>query len=73
MRGQAWRWCVQLLISRRDIPSKCPFLRVMGQLAILADHVKSIDWKARRAEKVGRCPVDAVDEVRARLAPLLGY
>jgi len=40
---------------------------------ILADHVKSIDWKARRAEKVGRCPVDAVDEVRARLAPLLGY
>lgn len=57
----------------RDILSKCPFRRVMGQLAILADHVKSIDWKARRAEKVGRCPVEAIDEVRARLAPLLGY
>jgi mRNA interferase MazF len=40
---------------------------------ILADHVKSIDWKARRAEKLGRCPTETVEEVRARLAPLLGY
>jgi mRNA interferase MazF len=40
---------------------------------ILADHVKSVDWKARRAERLGRCPPDTVDEVRARLAPLLGY
>jgi mRNA interferase MazF len=40
---------------------------------ILADHVKSIDWKARRAEKLGRCPAEVIDEVRARLAPLLGY
>ena len=39
---------------------------------ILADHVKSVDWKARRAERVGRCSADAVDEVRSRLAPLLG-
>ena len=40
---------------------------------ILADHVKSVDWKARRAEKAGRCPDKAIDEVRANLAPLLGY
>ena len=40
---------------------------------ILADHVKSVDWKARRAEKLGRCTTEVVDEVRARLAPLLGY
>jgi len=40
---------------------------------ILADHVKSVDWKARRAERAGRCPDETVDEVRARLAPLLGY
>ncbi len=39
---------------------------------ILADHVKSLDWKARRAEKLGRCTTEVVDEVRARLAPLLG-
>ena len=40
---------------------------------ILADHVKSVDWKARRAEKLGQCPIEVIDEVRARLAPLLGY
>lgn len=40
---------------------------------ILADHLKSTDWKARHVEKLGQCPADTVDEVRARLAPLLGY
>jgi mRNA interferase MazF len=40
---------------------------------ILADHVKSLDWKARRAERIGRCTPEVVEEVRARLAPLLGY
>ena len=39
---------------------------------ILADHVKSVDWKARRAERLGHCPNEVTDEVRARLAPLLG-
>lgn len=40
---------------------------------ILADHLKSIDWKARRAERLGRCPSEALEEVRAKLAPLLGF
>ena len=40
---------------------------------ILTDHVKSVDWKARHAEPLGSCPDDVMDEVRARLAPLLGY
>ena len=40
---------------------------------ILADHVKSVDWKASRAEKLGHCTTEEIDEVRARLAPLLGY
>ncbi len=40
---------------------------------ILTDHLKSVDWKARRAEKRGHCPPDVLDEVRARLVPLLGY
>jgi mRNA interferase MazF len=40
---------------------------------ILADHVKSVDWKARRAEKLGHCTNEVIDEVRARIAPLLGY
>jgi len=40
---------------------------------ILTDHLKSIDWKARHAERLGRCPNDVRDEVRAKVAPLLGY
>ena len=40
---------------------------------ILADHVRSVDWKARRAEELGRCPIEVANEVLARLAPLLGY
>ena len=40
---------------------------------ILADHLKSIDWKARHAERLGRCSDEVMDEVRAKLAPLLRY
>jgi mRNA interferase MazF len=40
---------------------------------ILADHLKSIDWRARRAERLGRCPEEVMGEVRARVAALLGY
>ena len=40
---------------------------------ILADHLRSIDWKARRAQRLGRVPDALVQEVLARLAPLLGY
>ena len=41
--------------------------------AILADHLKSLDWSARRATKIGRIPPATLDEVLAKLAPLLGY
>lgn len=38
----------------------------------LADHIRSIDWVARRAEPVGAVPAAVVAEVLARIAPLLG-
>ncbi|HEX5005293.1 MAG TPA: type II toxin-antitoxin system PemK/MazF family toxin [Gemmatimonadales bacterium] len=37
---------------------------------VLADHLRSADWKARRAELAGRVPVAVVDEVLAKLKPL---
>jgi mRNA interferase MazF len=40
---------------------------------ILADHLKSVDRKARHAEKLGHCAPEVIDEVRAKLAALLGY
>ena len=41
--------------------------------AILADHLKSLDWNVRRTTKIGRIPQPSLDEVLAKLAPLLGY
>ena len=39
---------------------------------ILADHLKSVDWGERRAERAGRVPKRVIEEVLSRLAPLLG-
>lgn len=38
-----------------------------------ADHLKSADWKTRRAEKIAHCTPELLDEVRAKLAPLLEH
>lgn len=40
---------------------------------VLADQVKSIDWRARKVERAGPAPLAVVDEVLARLGPLLGF
>jgi mRNA interferase MazF len=39
--------------------------------AILVDHVRSVDWHARLAEPAGRIPPDLLDEVVAKLRPLI--
>jgi mRNA interferase MazF len=38
---------------------------------VLADQVKSLDWRARGAEVVGRLPASAVEEVLGKLGALL--
>ncbi len=38
---------------------------------VLADQVKSLDWRVRRAERVGRLPSNAVTEVLEKLGALL--
>jgi mRNA interferase MazF len=40
---------------------------------VLADHVKSLDWRARRVERAGKLPAAVLREVLDRLAPLLGF
>ncbi len=39
---------------------------------ILADHVRSLDWRERRAEKAGIIPRRWVEDIRERLAARLG-
>ena len=37
---------------------------------VLADHLRSADWKARGAEPAGRVPAAVVEDVLAKLKPL---
>jgi mRNA interferase MazF len=46
-----------------------PGLPVGG--AILSDHLKSLDWRERRAERIVRLPDDVVAAVIARIEALL--
>jgi mRNA interferase MazF len=39
---------------------------------VLADHVKNLDWQARRVAFVAKAPADVVTDVRERLRVLLG-
>ena len=39
--------------------------------AVLADQVKSLDWKVRRARKKGTVPADVITHVRAKIKALL--
>lgn len=39
--------------------------------AVLVDHIKSVDRAARRMEVIGKAPREVLDEIDARLAPLL--
>nr|WP_020493817.1 endoribonuclease MazF [Verrucomicrobium sp. 3C] len=39
---------------------------------VLADHVKSVDWAARRAQFAAEAPPQVIAEVTAKLRPLLG-
>lgn len=40
---------------------------------VLADHLKSLDWRKRRIELIARAPTEVTGDVLDRLAPLLGY
>src|SRR6202035_101904 len=42
------------------------------QGVILADHIKSADWQGRGSDPIATVPADVLDEVRAKLKPLLG-
>jgi mRNA interferase MazF len=39
---------------------------------ILSDHLKNLDWRQRQAQKAGKIPLRLLDQVRARVAVLLG-
>src|ERR1700681_1614433 len=46
-----------------------PGLPISG--VVLVDHIRSVDREARKLEIVGHAPEGVLDEINARLAPLL--
>lgn len=52
-----------------------PFEVLIGSLAnsaVLADHVKNLDWRARSAKRKGRVSEGELAEVRGKLRALIG-
>ena len=47
-----------------------PGLSIAG--VVLADHIKNLDWQARKVAFESKAPTAVVAEVRERLRPLLG-
>jgi mRNA interferase MazF len=49
-------------------------LRGVGDVSgvVLVDQLRSLDWRARRAEPAGKAPAAVMAEVVAKLRPLLG-
>ena len=46
-----------------------PELKIKG--AILADHIRNIDWRARRTKYIGQLPESAMDEVSGKKVALI--
>ena len=46
-----------------------PGLSVTG--AVLSDHVKNLDWKARKAKKIATAPAAVVEQVVERISALV--
>jgi mRNA interferase MazF len=42
------------------------------QGVVLADQLRSLDWQARKAERIGRLPDPVLDDVKAKIHALLG-
>jgi len=66
--------CLACPVTNRvkDYPFEVPLPEESGVTGvILADHIKSLDWRARAAEIKSQVPPDLVGDVLGRLATLL--
>jgi mRNA interferase MazF len=57
----------------KGYPFEVPVPRGSGvEGVLLADQVKSLDWRAREAERIGRAPDRVTQQVLEKLGVLLG-
>jgi mRNA interferase MazF len=57
---------------RKGYPFEVPVNAPGISGVVLADHVKSVDWRARRATRAARAASDTMIEVLERIRPLFG-
>ena len=63
--------CVPITNQIKGYPFEVP-VTVAGQhSAVLSDQVKSLDWKARKAKRMGEIPPEAMAQVQAKIKALL--
>lgn len=63
--------CCPLTTQIKGYPFEVP-VTVAGQhSAVLSDQVKSLDWKARKAKRMGEIPPEAMAQVQAKIKALL--
>ena len=63
--------CCPMTTQLKGYPFEVPIDAGGIPSAVLADQVKSLDWKIRRARKKGSASADVVTHVRAKIKALL--
>jgi mRNA interferase MazF len=64
--------CCPITNQVKGYPFEVPVQAGLGVSgAVLADQVKSLDWRVRRAELIGKLPVAVVGKVLAKVKTLL--
>jgi mRNA interferase MazF len=63
--------CCPITTQVKGHPFEVPFDVDGVTSAVLADQIKSLDWKVRRARKKGSAPADVMNHVRAKIKALL--
>lgn len=64
--------CCPMTSQKKGYPFEVIINTESGQTnVVLADQVKSLDWKVRQAVKKGTAPLDAVEETLSKIQALL--
>ena len=64
--------CCPLTTQIKGYPFEVEFKLDGVPCAVLADQVKSLDWRSRRAKHKGKVDQKVLDEIQAKLKLLLG-
>lgn len=71
-RASGLMLCCPMTSQKKGYPFEVILSSEPGRASVvLADQVKSLDWKIRKAVKKGTAPLDAVEETLSKLQALL--